>query len=58
LASEQIKAIVLYNGSIVRSNIITFDNEREVPNGSTAELLAGLSIWCEDNTYGNYYLYG
>ena len=58
LAQEQIKAIILYNGNIIRSNILTFNNELEVPNGTTAELLAGLSIWCEDNSYGNYYRYG
>ena len=55
---EQVKAIILCNGEIIRSNILTFNNELEVPNGATAELLAGLSIWCEDNSYGNYFLYG
>jgi hypothetical protein len=57
-SQEQIKAIILCDGDIIRSNILTFNNELEVPNGATAELLAGLSIWCEDNSYGNYYIYG
>lgn len=58
LPQEQIKAIILYEGNIIRSNILTFNNEKEVANSATAELLAGLSIWCQDNTYGNYYIYG
>jgi hypothetical protein len=58
LAQEQIKAIILYNGNIIRSNILTFNNEKEVANSATTELLAGLSIWCQDNSYGNYFIYG
>jgi len=46
LPQEQIKAIILYEGNIIRSNILTFNNEKEVANSATAELLAGLSIWC------------
>ena len=58
IAQEQIKAIVLYEGNIIRSNIITFYNEKDVASQATAELLAGLSIWCEDSSYGNYFIYG
>lgn len=58
VAQEQIKAIVLYEGNIIRSNIITFYNEKDVASQATAELLAGLSIWCEDSSYGNYFIYG
>jgi len=46
LPQEQIKAIILYEGNIIRSNILTFNNEKEVANSATAELLAGLSSWC------------
>lgn len=46
--SEQIKAIVLYDSKVVESNIITFTSEIEVVNSATAALLAGLSIWCDD----------
>lgn len=57
-AFEQVKVIILYQGKIIRSNILEFTNEKEVANGATAELLAGLSIWCLDNSYGNYFIYG
>lgn len=56
--SEQVKAIVLYNGKVIRSNIITFYSEMQAANVATAELLAGLSIWCKDGSYGNYCIYG
>lgn len=54
---EKIKAIVIYNGKVIRSNILTFYNEKEVVSEVTAELLSGLSLWCDDRSYGNYYLY-
>lgn len=65
-AEEQIKVIVLSpdadnNGkhdTIIRSNIITFKNEKEVPNSSTIDMTNGLSLWCKDNSYGNYFVYG
>lgn len=57
-ASEQIKVIILYEGKVIRSNIIEFVNEKEVANSATIEVMAGLSIWCLDNSYGNYYIYG
>ena len=56
--NEQIKVIVLYDGKVIRSNILTFTNETEVASTATTELINGLSIWCEDKTYGNYYIYG
>lgn len=58
VATEQIKAIVLFNNNIIRSNIITFTSEVDVASPATAEVLAGLSVWCADNSYGNYCLYG
>lgn len=57
-AEEKIKAIVLYQDKIIRSNILVFTNEKGAISGATADFLAGLSIWCTDNSYGNYYLYG
>lgn len=54
---EQIKAIILFNNKVIRSNILTFTNEKEVINEATSNFLAGLNIWCKDNTYGNYYIY-
>ena len=55
---ELIKAIVIYNGKSYTSNILTFTNEREVINDATIDFLNGLSIVCEDNSYGNYCIYG
>lgn len=54
---EQIKVIILYNGKIYRSNIITFNNEKQVPNDATIDSLNALSIHCEDQTNGNYLIY-
>ena len=55
---ELIKAIVIYDGKSYVSNILTFTNEREVINSATIDFLNGLSIVCEDNSYGNYCIYG
>ena len=55
---ELIKAIVIYDGKSYTSNILTFTNEREVINSATIDFLNGLSIVCEDNSYGNYCIYG
>lgn len=54
---EQIKVIILYNGKVYRSNIITFNNEKQVPNDATIDSLNALSIYCEDQTNGNYLIY-
>ena len=55
--SEMIKAIILFNGKVIRSNILTFTNEKEVINSATTDFLSGLNIWCKDQTYGNYFIY-
>lgn len=54
---EQIKVIILYNGKVYRSNIIIFNNEKQVPNDATIDSLNALSIHCEDQTNGNYLIY-
>lgn len=56
-SEEKIKAIILYDDKVIVSNILTFTNEKEVINDATKDFLAGLNIWCEDGTYGNYYIY-
>lgn len=56
-SEEKIKAIILYDDKVIVSNILTFTNEKEVVNDATKDFLAGLNIWCEDGTYGNYYIY-
>lgn len=55
---ELIKAIVLYDGKSYTSNILTFTNQRETINDATVDFINGLSIVCEDNSYGNYCIYG
>lgn len=55
--SEQIKAVILYNGKVIRSNILAFNNQEDVVNNATIDFLSGLNIWCKDNTYGNYFIY-
>ena len=56
--TEQIKVIIIHAGNVIRSNILSFTNEIEVVSKATAELIEGLSLWCEDKSYGNYYIYG
>lgn len=46
--SEQIKAIILHKGKVIRSNTLIFQNEREIISGEVAKYVAGLSIWCDD----------
>lgn len=58
IASEEIKAIVLYDGKVIRSNILKFTNDGDVASEATARIVAGLSIWCTDDSYGNYFIYG
>lgn len=57
LQTEQIKAIIIYNGKPYRSNILRCENEREVVNKATVDAVQALSINCADNTYGNYRIY-
>ena len=56
-AKEMVKIIILYNNIPYRSNIITFQNEKEVINQPTIDAMQALSINCEDGTYGNYLIY-
>lgn len=56
-ATEKIKAILIYQGEVYRSNTITFTNNEEISNTEILDSLYGLNIHCEDGTYGNYRLY-
>lgn len=58
MQNEQIKAIIIYDGKPYRSNILKFENENEVVNKATIDAIQALSIQCDDNTYGNYRIYG
>lgn len=57
LQNEQVKAIIIYNNQVYRSNILTFQNDQEVVNQTTLNATQALSIVCEDGSFGNYYLY-
>ena len=57
LQDEKVKAIIYCNGSRYYSNILTFENEREVVSKPTVDAIQALSLNCEDNTYGNYKIY-
>ena len=54
---EKLKVIILYDNNILRTDILTFTNENEVPSLATIESANALAIWCKDNTYGNYLIY-
>jgi hypothetical protein len=46
------------NVTLDADEFLTFTNEKEVASKATADLVNGLSVWCEDDSYGNYYIYG
>ena len=46
-----------YEYHIIKSNILEFNNMREVPQSVTADQFNGLKIYFEDNSDGNYPLY-
>ena len=60
---EQIKVVGLIKGETENaytpyfSNILTFENEELVPDQTTLEASTALSIYCEDNSEGNYFIY-
>lgn len=56
-AEEKIKAVIIYEGNPIYSNILTFENERPVNNPATLDQIYGLNLWCADNSYGNYRIY-
>ena len=57
LQDEKIKAIIYCNGSRFYSNILIFENEREVVSKPTVDAIQALSLNCDDGTYGNYKIY-
>lgn len=58
-AQERIKAILTYNNNeeVLFSSILTINNANEVVSQETVNALSALSINCEDNSNGNYFLY-
>lgn len=69
-AVEQVKAIILYNGTVIRSDILVFTCDGGGRDETLANILGGLSLFCVDtwkddkkevagkSLYGNYFLYG
>lgn len=56
-AEEAIKALVFYDDTHIISNILTFKNNNEAINQATVNATSALMINCEDETYGNYFIY-
>ena len=54
---EKVKAVIIFDGKPIYSNILTFTNERFVSNPATLDQINGLNLWCADDSYGNYRLY-
>lgn len=57
LQDEQVKAILLYNGKVYRSNVLYCTNEDEVVSKPTVDAVQALSVNCDDDTFGNYRIY-
>lgn len=56
-STEKVKAILIYQGEVYRSNILTYYNDKDANNIEVLDSLYGLNINCEDGTYGNYRIY-
>ena len=60
-AEERIKAVLIYDGKILQSNVLTFFNCKEVVSDATLDAINSvnaLQIHCSDGTFGNYRIYG
>lgn len=57
LRDERIKVIILYNNLVLRSNILTFNNEKDVVSQATIDAMSAVGIVCLDDSYGNYRIY-
>ena len=63
--SEKVKAVILYNNQIYRSEILEFTNENEVYSNEgildeiqdTIKNMTALTIQCDDYSNGNYFIY-
>lgn len=56
-AEEKVKAIINLGDQYYYSNILTFTNKKEVISKPTVDAVQALSISCEDDSYGNYFIY-
>lgn len=57
LQEERLKAIVLYEGDVLRSNTLYFYNEVEVPSQPTINAISAAEIITCDASDGNYFIY-
>lgn len=57
LQEERLKAIVLYEGDVLRSNTLYFYNEIEVPSQPTINAMSAAEIVTLDASEGNYFIY-
>lgn len=57
LQEERLRAVVVYNGQILRSNVLYFYNENEVVSQPTVNALSALDIVTLDASDGNYFIY-
>ena len=57
LQEERLKAIVLYEGEVLRSNTLYFYNEIEVPSQPTINAMSAAEIITLDASEGNYFIY-
>lgn len=57
IAYERVKAIILYDNKVIRSNILEFQVNSEVVNKPTLDAMFALGLECKDNSNGNYLIY-
>ena len=57
LRDERIKVIILYDNLVLRSNVLTFNNEKDVVSQATIDAMSAVGIVCLDDSYGNYRIY-
>lgn len=57
LQEERLKAIILYEGDVLRSNTLYFYNEVEVPSQPTINAMSAAEIITHDASDGNYFIY-
>ena len=57
LQDEAIKAIIVYDTKIIRSNILEFKNQLGVVSQPTVDAMSALTVRCDDLSNGNYLIY-
>ena len=60
LANEQLKVIITYpkdSNNHYYSNVLVFKNEKDVSGINAGKFLSALTLKCDDDSYGNYFIY-